>query len=368
VTSNGEYRMKECVTATPHYNCIQYDNGLCKLHKKYGEQFLPDVCRTFPRSHKRLDKRFLVTANLACPETVRIALYNDKEDAFAFPQEAITQPYTKPGVPDAKRRELEHTANETLFSLFNYTTAQVNDPRFSADASMARLVLFGSDLDRHPPDSWFALKEKLFERYTGDYIVQQAKARDRSGHVRTGDALYDLAEAYADRLGYMRTGDVLHTLLELAFGLLNRDRPRYNELLAMVKVQLGDHSDTKKTLITNYNKIKAPWEAHYRAQLEPVLKNLIKALVSYHVFPIACTFRKKSHTIVSIALHYLLVKLFLMCGCYASGSTLDVTGVVDVVQPLSKRVYVRDKQKVYTFCKENGWGNIHKVVAILLDF
>ena len=362
--SGGGYQMKKHKTL-PGCDCRWYTNGLCGVQQKYGETFLPDICRTFPRSHRRLDNRFLVTANLACPETVRIALYSDKKDAFAFPRAPITQPYTKPNVPNAKRGEFKNTDNEKLFSLFNYTTAQLDDERFTADEAMARLVVFGRDLDDIPPERWLAVKEQLFKQYTKAYMAEKTAAvHKRVGLVLAGEAQDDPAVSHDDWLRHVRAGDVLQTVLDFSFGLVHRDRPRYTTLLHRVREQLGEQG----SIIANYTKIKARWEAHYRKELEPVLKNLIKALVSYHLFPVACGFEKKSHTIVTIAMHYLVVKVFLMCCCTAMGRVLEVREVVDVVQPLSKRIYVRNQQQLYAFCVQNGWDKPDKVMDILLHF
>lgn len=47
---------------------------LCKVQKKYGEGFLSDTCKRFPRREVQYDSNKLLTLKLACPEAARLCL------------------------------------------------------------------------------------------------------------------------------------------------------------------------------------------------------------------------------------------------------------------------------------------------------
>jgi lysine-N-methylase len=58
-------------------------DGLCHIHGRYGEGFLPDVCTTFPRAIHQVGESLELTGMASCPEVSRqLLLYEDAvEDA-----------------------------------------------------------------------------------------------------------------------------------------------------------------------------------------------------------------------------------------------------------------------------------------------
>ena len=62
-------------TVNSHAQCgLLSSDGWCKLQQKGGEQLLPDVCSTFPRSTKFLYDRYEQFASPACPEVARLLI------------------------------------------------------------------------------------------------------------------------------------------------------------------------------------------------------------------------------------------------------------------------------------------------------
>ena len=49
-------------------------NKLCGIQKKYGENYLPETCKNFPRRKVNFDTVQIKTLNLACPEVARLCL------------------------------------------------------------------------------------------------------------------------------------------------------------------------------------------------------------------------------------------------------------------------------------------------------
>lgn len=62
-------------------NCSFLDeNNLCSIQKRFGENYLPDTCRTFPRRRVDFDEINIKTLSLACPEAARLCL--SKKDSM----------------------------------------------------------------------------------------------------------------------------------------------------------------------------------------------------------------------------------------------------------------------------------------------
>ena len=56
-------------------NCSFLDeNKLCGIQKRFGENYLPDTCQTFPRRRVNFDEINVKTLSLACPEAARLCL------------------------------------------------------------------------------------------------------------------------------------------------------------------------------------------------------------------------------------------------------------------------------------------------------
>lgn len=59
---------------TTGYCNLLGDDGLCGLHKRFGEKVLPDVCATYPRRQSLVGNRVEAATVLSCPEAARQAL------------------------------------------------------------------------------------------------------------------------------------------------------------------------------------------------------------------------------------------------------------------------------------------------------
>ena len=58
------------------------DNGLCEIHKRFGETRLSHVCRSYPRRFYHDHGQIELSGSLSCPEVARRALLN--KDATAL--------------------------------------------------------------------------------------------------------------------------------------------------------------------------------------------------------------------------------------------------------------------------------------------
>lgn len=90
IEDSGE-KLSLCMDAKGR--CVLLDEtGLCSVHK-HSENLLPSICRDYPRTNCNYGSRSLVTANLSCPEIVRLVLTTDTKDQFQIteggPSEAV---------------------------------------------------------------------------------------------------------------------------------------------------------------------------------------------------------------------------------------------------------------------------------------
>ncbi len=55
-------------------HCVKMENGLCGIHKKYGDAMLGDACHFYPRVTRELGNQKIMTGTPSCPEIVRLVL------------------------------------------------------------------------------------------------------------------------------------------------------------------------------------------------------------------------------------------------------------------------------------------------------
>lgn len=55
---------------------------LCSIHAELGAEFLPAICRDYPRSRATPPGREIVYATLSCPEICRLVLFDDAKPVF----------------------------------------------------------------------------------------------------------------------------------------------------------------------------------------------------------------------------------------------------------------------------------------------
>ncbi|PIE02940.1 MAG: hypothetical protein CSA81_04320 [Acidobacteria bacterium] len=112
-------------------SCRLLTDGLCMIHRDFGEEYIPKVCATFPRTLYKTSVRTELNGNLACPEVARLCLLHPDPPAF---MEAVATPvnpqYSQNNWPvqgqEPYRKHLFSVRNSLLrlFANENFTLAQ----------------------------------------------------------------------------------------------------------------------------------------------------------------------------------------------------------------------------------------------------
>ncbi len=62
--------------------CPFLSESLCSMHTRFGEDFLANICATYPRLQTRVDGVLEKSLDLSCPEAARLALLNPEPMTF----------------------------------------------------------------------------------------------------------------------------------------------------------------------------------------------------------------------------------------------------------------------------------------------
>lgn len=93
--------------------CSFLADGLCSIHGRYGEELLPDVCATYPRSLTRIGERVELAGRPSCPEVARqILVEEDGLDLVSAEPPATPYRFIATTI-DAKKSKDPYEANFT---------------------------------------------------------------------------------------------------------------------------------------------------------------------------------------------------------------------------------------------------------------
>ena len=337
VHKNG-FKMKSCDNG----NCIQLKDDLCQLQINYGEKYLPDICYTFPRIYKEVGAEIFMTANLACPATLKIALFSQDQDDFSS-WSKITKEREIKNITKAEIDPKKQVKPEDSINIFNQICQMIDQKDHNNDEMLARLLLLADDM-KYNDFRWQNINAEI-ELLSKEEIHKIAAENFQSVNMR----------------------DELFHILKCIFEFIDRYNPRYNKVRNLVAQYLGNNNTDEEILIKNYEKIYHHWQES-GAKFEPILINFIKANLTYYLFPLDRYFSDKYHFIVILTLQYLTIKLLLMIQNYVSSANFKQDEIIDLIQPITKRFYVKRKEDIYKFCNKKNWQDCNKLVAIVLNF
>jgi lysine-N-methylase len=76
--------------------CPFLSEGLCSIQNRLGEEYLSNMCATYPRVENRVDDVMQRSLGLSCPEAARVVLLN--RQPIVFNEIAYSEGSTRPGI------------------------------------------------------------------------------------------------------------------------------------------------------------------------------------------------------------------------------------------------------------------------------
>lgn len=170
-------------------NCSQFDEDhLCKIHRDYGEKFLPDTCDFYPRIVRQLGKQLVVSATSSCPEVMRLAM--SMEDPFKLVNRTLK--VLPEHIADFKMDE--EIEDEIIYVIERFSQETLRKDISAADVMM-RILVVSKMIDSYRPESWGKIIDKLFEM--ADFYQVEHESAEKS--VSNFDIVQFLAELRAFR-------------------------------------------------------------------------------------------------------------------------------------------------------------------------
>lgn len=314
--------------------CVRFDQGLCAIHKNYGELFLGDACHFYPRIIRQVGEEAVMSAAVSCPEVARLALFTDVPPGFAS-----NDPGRMP--VEMKRYEaagLSHEAIETIHDAF-LNAAQDAAP---SGRIMARLVSVSASLNTITMESW---------PEAAPFYLRMVDSRLTPTQAGPADP-YRL----------------LHALAILIKASQKPMRPRLREVFQGMERVLNATINWETMLIgcetpvPSWKALMERWASGPVQRFEPILKRWIGTQLSAAFFPFAGFGGTPFERMAILSIRFATMRLGLM-SLPVDSSEEDI---IRVVQTLARFMdHLADPTLSLAIYQEAGWMEEEKLRALL---
>lgn len=322
--------------------CVKFDNGLCGIHKQYGDRFLGDACHFYPRITRDIHGTHVMSAALSCPEIVRLIC--TLENPFALEDSTLER--LPMHIKNAAPNEL--TAEQALAVTHGFLKL-VQDEHITAERAMARVITIALSLASVPVAIW----------PTGVEVGLT------TADIRMMPAEPDPMDPY--------------TLVQTLCGLLHASkktaRPRLDATLTIWQQALGIRLDPETyDVLMDANKSTATqllterWQQLSQQQLAPILKRWIQAQIAMSLFPFAGFGTTITERVVTLAVRFATLRWALMAHMQEDGTLPDEATTFRVIQSLARFMdHLADPTLSMNFYTQAGWTREQRLRALVGD-
>lgn len=320
--------------------CVKFDNGLCGIHKQYGERFLGDACYFFPRSTRKFGDNTIVTATLSCPEIARLALLG--ENPFSL-QHATTErlPETiKNYVPQGMEAEDALAVTKAFIDA-------AGDRSVSPEQALGRIIIASKSLDNIDIIRW----------KNGINIFL------KTADTRFPETEYEVADPYR----------LLHALSGLIAAANATNKPKLMQIVSLMEQALDAKIDwetleitTSDSQLTAGKNIRKTLNNNSEERISTILHQWIQAQLALASFPFAGLGNTPSERITIIAIRFATVKLALASYYAVNSSYPDDFGVITLIQGLSRFMdHLSDPTLSLNIYRDAGWTSDKKLFSLI---
>lgn len=315
--------------------CVKFEDGLCGIQKKYGEDLLGDACHFYPRVPRMCGDKIYFSATMSCPEIARIFL-REKNISGYFESQVERLPFEikkySENIVDAG------DLHELILSFIGESSASV-------DAKMNWLFVLSESMDWSDKNEW---KSKVL------HAVKSVEP-DAMQITRDNQDVYKL----------------LNALPILLYSTKAPAPERLSEVMVVVEKVLGIKIDYRNVRILadggnleTVEKIRKEWNEKYSDYFADVLSRVLIAELSLKLYPFAGMGDSVFEKTAIIAFKHSFIKLVIMCHAAHHGSrNVDV---VKIIQSISRFMdHLSGSELVLKIFEDNGWAEKKDFLAIL---
>lgn len=321
--------------------CVQFVDGWCGIHKKYGTDLLGDACHFYPRATRALADTPLMTLALSCPESARLMLYEEGSLVYSA-QEKPRLPYS------LKNFAPEELSGEVALKIHEACVAEMGNADYSAEHNLMRLSAMATGLALQPQDAWEGAVPFYFRMAEGRIPPAEAHSRDLFMLLNALQGLVSSAPK-SPRERLMRVMGLMASAMNIE---LNWDT-----------LILNIRPDAPERVL----RMLAWWKTHGE-QYQTVLRRYLQAQLRLNLFPFAGLGKTLTERVTIIGVRFATVKLALMSACFEAQGAIGEAEVVRIIQSLSRfQDHLADSELSISMYQELGWTREARLRALVGD-
>ncbi|MDU4024398.1 MAG: flagellin lysine-N-methylase [Clostridium perfringens] len=331
----------------PFLKCDNY----CVIHSNLGEEYLSNVCTSFPRVTNKIDGIYEMSLAVACPEAARILLLKKDGIEFSESDEDLGKHIVSSEV-NTKLSEEAYLPVEFLKEIRETSIKIMKNRKFSLDK---RLYILGEFIN--------ALEDEY------EYNYHNTLSFIREYDIDT------IKDSYEENsMNYVIQVDFFKKLLTMLRVEKDIDSDRFKEYSKEVKI--GINLDEENYLAKNaqmYIKAFEEYEKEFIEENSYIFENYIVNFIYSNLFPL-CERESIFDSYIMLLIRYTFIRFYLV-GMYIyhkkNKETLDKAlskeEVVRFIQCFSKVV---EHHKTYlidllNYIKEHDFNNLEFVKTLL---
>jgi len=307
------------VSLTKNKRCPFLDGGnLCRIQAKLGEDYLSNVCATYPRYTNEIDGILEHSANMSCPEAARLALLRPEGMAFSSGESAGQRHITSFSVDT--RSQGGGCLPKYLLELRQLSIDMIQCRRLPLDERMCLLGSFFAELQRLEDSGRTGGVPKLIATFRQ---AMSEKNPEAIAGAASRDAAFQLK--------------LLRELVDKLNVFTEVDSTRYVSL--MEEVLKGIQYNRKATPAENakrYAIVSRHYCAPFMKEHGYVIENYLVNFIFGALFP-ALDVQRLFDAYIMLALLYALIK-FHLTGLAACRRGLTAEQAAEFIQIFSKTV------------------------------
>ncbi|WHY19071.1 flagellin lysine-N-methylase [Paenibacillus sp. G2S3] len=325
------------------------EDKLCSIQKTLGEDYLSNVCSTYPRITNLVNESLEKSAVLSCPETARLVLLNPNGIQFNEIEESINVRNIIIQQIDTEREMSMHKINGYFWDLRIFTIQVLQNRNYSMAHRLIILGMFYQKVQGYLLEG--RLNEIPQQIFSYSSLIKDGSFREGLADISTSTTIQmQLLKALVD--------------IRVSQGVSER----YMECLSEVLegIQYSEASTVEK-IIERYQLAHSEYYAPFMTPNEYILENYLVNYVFKNLFP-STNNADIFDSYILLVVHYSLIKLHLIGMAGYHKEDFGVDHVIKLIQSFAKTVehnplYLRE---VIELLKKNDYSSM-AYMAILIN-
>lgn len=323
------------------------EEKLCSVHLQMGEQYLSNLCVTYPRVSNVVDGMYERSATVSCPEAARLALLNPEGIRFDELDESMDERHLVVMRVDTQEQRPDRLQQLYFLELRSFTIQLLQNRTYSLSE---RLIILGMFFEK--------LKEYLVSEGSGEIptLISSYTRQIKDRTVR--ECIPDFPISLRAQLQTVRK------LMDMRLFAGVKDK-RYLQCLmeTLEGIQYSSDFLTEES-IELYRDAHQDLFLPFIAEHEYILENYLVNYTFKNLFPIK---RDVFEEYIVLVVHFALIKMHLIGMMGYHRKAFSVEHVIKLIQSFSRTVEhaPNELRRFLNYLNENGYCTLSFMASLI---